>query len=113
MTSAGATGWSLTTSAHPAARKTGSRRGRIERIANATKASAARIVAHRGHLKIHLRLIKLLHAFVSPSVPDFRRDALGLPLALAGLASPRARKSTNYRQVHREFSADTFGAGCR
>ena len=50
MMSAGATG-SSTTSAHPAARKTGSRRERIATIANAANASAARIVAHLGHPK--------------------------------------------------------------
>ena len=52
MMSAGETGSSFTTSAYPAARRTGSRRERIATIANAANASAARIAAHVGHLKI-------------------------------------------------------------
>ena len=50
MTSAGATGSFLMTSAHPAARNTGSRSGRIATIANAANASAIRIRVHLGHL---------------------------------------------------------------
>ena len=51
MMSADATG-SFTTSTHPAARRTGSRRERIATIANATNASTTRIGTHLGNLKI-------------------------------------------------------------
>ena len=51
MTSADATG-SFMTSAHPAARKTGSQRERIETIANAANASTTNIGTHLGHMKI-------------------------------------------------------------
>jgi hypothetical protein len=57
MKSAGATGSLLMTSAHPAARKTGSRTGRITTIANAATAGAAKIAAHFGRTKIFLRFI--------------------------------------------------------
>src|SRR5271155_4292527 len=60
MMSAGATG-SFTTSAHPAACRTGSRRERIATIANAANASTTKIGAHLAHLKIIPRFIKLLH----------------------------------------------------
>ena len=60
MMSAEATG-SFTTSAHPAARRTGSRRERIATIANAATASTTTIEAHLGHLKIILGFIRLLH----------------------------------------------------
>jgi hypothetical protein len=76
MMSADATG-SFTTSAHPAARGTGSRRERIATIANATTASTTTSEAHLGHLKIILGFIWLLHeSAVSASE---RRYARGLP----------------------------------
>ena len=56
MMSADATG-SFTTSAHPAARKTGSRKGRMAMIAKAADASAIRIRTNLGHLKIILSFI--------------------------------------------------------
>ena len=67
MMSADATG-SFTTSAHPAARRTGSRMDRIAMIANAANARTARIgEAHLGHLKIILGFIRLLHeSAISP-----------------------------------------------
>src|ERR1700722_3594145 len=60
MMSADATG-SFTTSTHPAARRTGSRRERTTTIANAANPSTTKIGAHLGHMKITLRFIKLLH----------------------------------------------------
>ena len=67
MMSADATG-SFTTSAHPAARRTGSRSERIAKIANAAKASTTRIGPHLGHLKIILSFIRLLHrSGISPA----------------------------------------------
>ena len=60
MISADATD-SFTTSAHPAARRTGSRRERIVAIANATNASTTRIGTHLGNLKIILGFTGLLH----------------------------------------------------
>src|ERR1700730_8671736 len=69
MMSADATG-SVTTSAHPAARRTGSRRERIATIANAPNASTTRIEAHLGHLKVILGFIRSLHA-IPPREPDF------------------------------------------
>ena len=46
-----------TTRAHPAARKTGSRRGRTATTTNMTRASVARTRAHHGHPKILLRFM--------------------------------------------------------
>src|SRR5271165_26825 len=63
MMSAEATG-SFTTSAHPAARRTGSRRELIATIANAATASTTTIEAHLGHLKILRGFIRLLHESV-------------------------------------------------
>src|ERR1700731_4712182 len=60
MMSADATG-SFTTSAHPAALRTGSRRERTATIANAANATTTRIAAHLGHREIILGFIGLLH----------------------------------------------------
>jgi hypothetical protein len=66
--SADATG-SFTTSAHPAARRTGSRREGIATIANAANATTTRIGVHIGQLKIILVFIGSLHeSAMSPAM---------------------------------------------
>ena len=65
MMSADATG-SFTTSTHPAARRTGSRRERIATIASAANPSTTKIVAHLGHLKIIPRFTSQRRRWLMP-----------------------------------------------
>jgi hypothetical protein len=69
MMSADATG-SFTTSAHPAALRTGSRRERTATIANAANATTTRIGAHLGRQEIILGFIGLLHESAMSPVND-------------------------------------------
>src|SRR5713101_3367523 len=60
MMSAGATG-SLTTSAHPAARRTGSRTDGKATMAAAAAATTTRVAAHLGDRRLMLRFISKSH----------------------------------------------------
>ena len=97
MMSADVTG-SFTTSAHPAARRTGSRREGIATIANAANASTTRIGAHLGQLKIILGFIGSLNE--SAMSPAGKHRPCSAKMAIPMLARQRLDASRHPRRRH-------------
>jgi hypothetical protein len=97
MMSADATG-SFTTSAHPAARRTGSRRERMATIANAANATTTRIGVHLGQLKIILGFIGSLNESAMSSADEHR--PCSAKMAMPMLVRQRRDASRHPRRRH-------------
>jgi len=108
MMSADATG-SFTTSAHPAARRIGSRRERIATIANAANASTTRIEVHLGQLKIILGFIGSLNESAMSPAGEYRQCSA--KMAIPMWARQRRDAGRHPRRRHSQpWSSEALGA---